>query len=135
AVEHVGRLPVGHERLLHARGDRRLAGARQAGEPDGGAGDAEHRPALLARDAALVPGDVRARSFGQGQSPSIAVIIPAPTVSFVASSIRMKLPVVRLRRYSSTSSGALVRSATRPISLRLSPVAASSRWSVFTSIR
>ena len=34
-------------------------------------------------------------------------IIPAPTVSLVDSSIRMKLPVVRLREYGSTTSGAL----------------------------
>ena len=47
--------------------------------------------------------------------------MPAPTVSFVLSSIRMKLPVARLRRYSSTSSGADRRSRTRPISLSASP--------------
>ena len=42
--------------------------------------------------------------------------MPAPTVSKVASSIRMKLPVVRLRRYSSTNSGTVVRNVTRPMS-------------------
>jgi hypothetical protein len=47
-------------------------------------------------------------------------IIPAPTVAFVSSSMRMKLPVVRLRRYSSQKSGRVVRSVTRPISLRRS---------------
>jgi hypothetical protein len=40
----------------------------------------------------------------------------APTVSLVVSSIRMKLPVARLSRYSSTISGVLVRRCTRPIS-------------------
>ena len=51
------------------------------------------------------------------QPPSVSRIIPAPTVSFVDSSIRMKLPVARLRRYSSTSNGADRRRRRRPISL------------------
>ena len=45
-------------------------------------------------------------------------IIPAPAVVLVASSIRMKLPVSLLRRYSSTMNGAVVRSEMRPISFR-----------------
>src|SRR5690606_12090666 len=45
----------------------------------------------------------------------IHTIIPAPTVVWVVSSTRMKLPVVRLRRYSSKNSGWVVRRVTRPI--------------------
>ena len=64
-----------------------------------------------------------------------SMIIPAPTVLLVASSIRMKLPVVRLRRYSSKISGIVVRSRTRPMSLSPSCRAFSSRCSELTSIR
>jgi hypothetical protein len=46
-----------------------------------------------------------------------SMIMPAPTVRLVLSSTRMKPPVVRLRRYSSASSGTVVRSRIRPISL------------------
>ena len=40
--------------------------------------------------------------------------MPTPTVSFVDSSMRMKLPVVRLRRYSSTNRGAVGPQAHAP---------------------
>ena len=63
------------------------------------------------------------------------MMIPAPTVPLVASSIRMKLPVVRLRRYSSKISGTLVRRRSRPMSLSPSCAAFSSRCSELTSIR
>ena len=43
--------------------------------------------------------------------------MPAPTVSFVDSSIRMKEPVLRLRTYSSTMSGSARRRRTTPRSL------------------
>ena len=45
---------------------------------------------------------VNDRSSCQAAGP---MIIPAPTVAMVASSMSMKLPVVRLRRYSSKNSG------------------------------
>jgi hypothetical protein len=45
------------------------------------------------------------------------LIIPAPTVTPVASSIRMNDPVVRFFSYGSHNSGTVVRSCTRPISL------------------
>ena len=51
--------------------------------------------------------------------------MPAPTVSLLASSIRMKLPVVRLREYRSTISGALLRSRTRPTLVEASSMAGS----------
>jgi hypothetical protein len=47
----------------------------------------------------------------------------------------MKLPVVRLRRYSSKNSGTVVRSVTRPMSFMPRLLAASSRCSVLTSSR
>ena len=53
-----------------------------------------------------------------------AAIIPAPTVSLLASSIRMKLPVRRLLLYGSNTSGVLVRRRTRPMSLSSSSPAA-----------
>ena len=45
---------------------------------------------------------------GENQLPLL--IIPAPTVTPVASSIRMNEPVVRFFEYGSQSSGAVVRS-------------------------
>ena len=60
----------------------------------------------------------RRGSIGRRRS----TIMPAATVRLVASSMRMKPPVVRLRRYSSASSGTVVRSRTRPISLSASSV-------------
>src|SRR6202165_3510087 len=62
-------------------------------------------------------------------------IMPAPTVCEVSSSTRMKLPVARLRRYSSKKTGAVVRSVTRPISLSVSDGVASSRCKVLMSSR
>src|SRR5699024_3428129 len=53
--------------------------------------------------------------------------IPAPTVALVASSIRMKPPVCRLRAYSSTNNGWVERSLTRPISFSDSSSAFASR--------
>ena len=53
--------------------------------------------------------------------------MPAPTVSLVDSSIRMKLPVARLRRYSSRKSGEDSRSDRRPISFSDRLSACSSR--------
>ena len=63
------------------------------------------------------------------------MIMPAATVLLVASSIRMKLPVSRLRRYGSNSSGFWVRSRIRPISFSVSSGAVSSRCRVLTSRR
>src|SRR5690625_2569796 len=62
-------------------------------------------------------------------------IIPAPTVRFVDSSISTKPPVVRLRRYSSARSGAVVRRRTRPMSLSPSRPGSSSRCNVLMSSR
>ena len=62
-------------------------------------------------------------------------MIPAATVAFVASSISTNPPVARLRRYSSQSSGWVLRNRTRPTSFSPSWVADSSRCSVFTSSR
>jgi len=63
------------------------------------------------------------------------MIIPAPTVLKEASSMRMKLPVVRFVRYSSKSNGTVVRSFTLPISFSSSDPALVSRWSVLMSSR
>ena len=64
-----------------------------------------------------------------------SMIMPAPTVLLVTSSIRMKLPVVRLRRYSSKMIGTVVRSLIRPMSLSPSSPAFASRCRVLTLIR
>ena len=119
AVEHVGR----------AAG-RRPAAARTAAatvdfpDPDSpvshtvAPGDGPVRPGDLAR----VPGDVVGhdvdRRWDRGSSRR-------PPWCGTASSTRMKLPVVRLRRYSSKNSGCVVRSVTRPISLSERPTASS----------
>ena len=63
------------------------------------------------------------------------MIIPAATVALVCSSIRMKLPVVRLRRYWSKKRGRIVRSVTRPISFRAERSMPVSRCRVLTSKR
>ena len=44
------------------------------------------------------------------------VIMPAPTVALVIGSIRMKLPMVRLRRYGSQKIGFCASITTAPIS-------------------
>ena len=64
-----------------------------------------------------------------------AVIMPAATVRLVASSTSTKPPVERLREYSSTISGTVERSRTRPMSLSDRLWAPSSRCSVLTSSR
>src|SRR4051812_48086379 len=51
-----------------------------------------------------------------GKDQPVALIMPAPTVTPVASSIRMNDPVVRFVSYGSQSNGTVVRSWTRPIS-------------------
>ena len=56
AVEEVGRVAVLDEDALQLRGDRRLARGRQARQPDGRAARAERVPAVVALQAALVPG-------------------------------------------------------------------------------
>src|SRR5690606_31421598 len=90
AVEAVGGDPLGHEESLQSDGHRRLARTRETGEPDGG----PQRRTFARLDVTVVPGDVGAHEAGPRS-------IPAPTVVLVTSSMRMKDPVVRLRRYSS----------------------------------
>ena len=65
AVEQVGGPPARHQRALQLLGDRRLARGGQAGQPDGGAAQAEHRPALAPRQRRLVPDHVRAVRAGR----------------------------------------------------------------------
>ena len=77
----------------------------------------------------------RPRRCAHRLRPEPASTMPAPTVSLVASSIRMKLPVRRLPTYGSKTSGALVRSRTRPMSLSSSSAGAGARSSVCTSTR
>src|SRR5262245_52172525 len=48
---------------------------------------------------------------------TVLVIIPAATVALVSSSMRIKLPVTRLREYPSHDSGFVELSRTWPISL------------------
>jgi hypothetical protein len=64
-----------------------------------------------------------------------SVMTAAPTVALVASSIRIRPPVRRLRVYGSANTGWVRRSDTRPISFRPSWLADSSRCRVFTSSR
>ena len=61
--------------------------------------------------------------------------MPAPTVSFVDSSMRMKLPVARLRRYSSTSSGAESQQAQLADLVQLESVGVLVARCEFTSMR
>ena len=70
-----------------ARGQRALARAGHAGEPE---------------DEARARSGIAHVTLLQAAGP---LIIPAPTVALVPSSMRMKLPVWRLRRYSSKKSG------------------------------
>ena len=54
-----------------------------------------------------------------GRRPQVEVVsIPAPTVALVTSSIRMNRPVTRLRRVGVDEQRLVVRSCTRPMSLR-----------------
>ena len=67
-------------------------------------------------------------------APRYRDTMPAPTVSFVASSTTMNAPVARTCSYGSGTSGEPSRSRTRPISLRASS-SAGSLPSVVTSSR
>ena len=58
AVEDVAAHPTRPERLLQGDRDRRLAGAREARQPDDAALVAVHLLAVVPRDRALVPDDV-----------------------------------------------------------------------------
>lgn len=60
-------------------------------------------------------------------SHSIQTIIPAATVSNVASSTKTKLPVMRLSRYSSIINGLVVRRLIRAISFIFKSLFSSSR--------
>jgi hypothetical protein len=51
-------------------------------------------------------------------APARAITIAAPTVTLVRGSITMKLPVCRLRWYSSTNSGLKKLKRARPMSFR-----------------
>src|SRR4051794_13260031 len=64
---------------------------------------------------------------GAAASRSQAATIPAPTVSFVPSSMRTNAPVTRLAGYGSTASGRETRRRTRPMSLSMSPAGAAAR--------
>ena len=64
AVEDVSEPALLHERVLQSECDRALAGAREAGEPQGCAFLLEQRFPLGPADVALVPGDVRRADFG-----------------------------------------------------------------------
>ena len=59
-----------------------------------------------------------------------ATTMPAPTVSFVDSSIRMNAPVARLRAYGSTASGSASRKRTTPRSFSSSCSGAATSSSV-----
>ena len=114
-MARLGRLPRTGDEVRHDGWHLHVSHGRG---PPGGAGVSDP-PAPAVEDA--------------GQPASM--IMPAPTVRLLASSMMMKPPVVRLRRYSSASSGTVVRSLTRPISLSARDVADSSRCSVLTSSR
>src|SRR5207302_1787790 len=96
AVEQVGGSARFEQQALARGGDGRLARPGEPGEPDRGAA----RQTLLTADVAGMPDDVRAARARRSHGVP-ARIMPAATVLLVASSTRMKLPVVRLRRYSS----------------------------------
>ena len=100
AVEQEGRAAHLEQSLLDGRGDGRLAGAGQAREPERRAAVAELAPAPLARQPRALPADVGAAlaRAPPASSTSVSRITPAATVSLVASSIRIRLPVRRLRR-------------------------------------
>ncbi len=79
------------------------------------------------RSAAARPSTTSWRPKSEHVRSAIHSTMPAPTVALVPSSMKMKLPVVRLTRYGSVKSGAVKRSRSRPISLSARPVADSSR--------
>ena len=90
AVEQVGVAAARVQPLLDQVGDRRLAGAGQAGEP-------EHARLLAlesARARALSTSSACQWTFCARRSAKCSM--PAPTVSLVIRSIRMKPPVSRL---------------------------------------
>ena len=93
-----------------------------------------HRRRATGSRNAASPAPMRERGSGAAAQEPL-LIMPAPTVTPVASSIRMNEPVVRFFEYGSHSSGTVVRSWTRPISLRPSSLVSWSRCSVLTSRR
>jgi hypothetical protein len=97
----------------------------------GAAGD-EH-PAAENATTARAQAALAVGRIETNEDQSVAVIIPAPTVTFVPSSIKMKPPVSRLRSYGSQNSGWVVRSVTRPIPLSGKAEIDSSRCRLFTS--
>ena len=103
AVEQEGRLAGFDQALLDGGGDRRLAGARQAGEPQRRAARARascQRRSRVMREPCQRTLGLRSvfGSAASGASTSVSRITPAATVSLVASSITIRLPVTRLRR-------------------------------------
>jgi hypothetical protein len=99
AVEPVGRhagLDQAHHQLA---GHRRLAGGGKPGEPDRGAAAAEQLEAPVAAERLALPDHALAvRAVDAHRAPPAPMTIPPATVSLVASSTRMKLPVARWRR-------------------------------------
>jgi hypothetical protein len=94
-------------------------------------------------DGRQQPSDGRQQTSDRRKQPSDRrkqtsdrqLIMPAPAVTPVASSIRMNEPVVRFFTYGSTNSGLVVRIRIRPISLRPSSPVSRSRCREFTSSR
>src|SRR5438094_2900983 len=79
AVEHVGEVAELHQGVLQREGDRALARARQAGEPDRRSLLLQQGGPLLARDVPLVPGDVGRLVLGRHRAVS-------PHLAFAVSS-------------------------------------------------
>src|SRR5690606_25407341 len=100
AVEQVGGDAALEELAFDRGGDGGLAGTRQPGEPDRGPRQTGAGPAVVAVDLARVPDDVGAGALGarHRDQPVGPRMMPPATVALVASSMRMKLPVSRLRR-------------------------------------
>ena len=67
-------------------------------------------------------------------APTGSTTIPAATVAFVCSSMRMNAPVERFWAYGSSATGSAVRRRSRPMSLSARDVAEASRTSVSTSM-
>src|ERR1700691_3132508 len=59
-IEHESGAPRGNKALLEGSRDRRLAGGRQAGEPDRGAGMSKRLPTLTACERSALPANVGA---------------------------------------------------------------------------
>ena len=103
AVEDVGVAARRVQLLFQQVGDGRLAGARQAGEPE------HRRPLVLG--AARAP-SCRRRATASGccrRAAARCTIMPAPTVALVTRSIRMKAPVARFSAKVSKAIGACTR--------------------------